>query len=208
MKIDKIVSEIAQENAYILSNSALSLLIDPGSQPEKIIDKLQEVDKPLAAILLTHAHFDHIMGLDRIKKLYPQALIFLHENEKEWLTHPELNASALMMPQPVVCQSTVDKYYNCDISYNFSGLDFSIRHTPGHSAGGISLVFNEEKIVFSGDALFGGAIGRTDLPTGNHEQLLHSIKHELFSLPDDFRVYPGHGPATTIGQEKIYNPFL
>lgn len=207
MKIEKIVSEIAQENAYILSNSAFSLLIDPGSQPEKIIKKLKEINKPLAAVLLTHAHFDHIMGLDVIKKDYPQALVFLHENEKEWLSHPELNASALML-HPITCETKVDEYYVCDAPYNFSGMAFTVRHTPGHSTGGISLVFEEEKLVFSGDALFSGSIGRTDLPSGNLSQLLQSIKQGLFSLPDDFTVYPGHGLTTTIGKEKLYNPFF
>lgn len=208
MKIEKIVSEIAQENAYILSNSALSILIDPGSQPEKIIEKLHEIDKPLTAILLTHAHFDHIMGLDTLKEAYPKAKVYLHTNEKEWLKKPELNASALMMPSPVICKSDADKYYDCDTPYNLSGLSFHVRHTPGHSTGGISLVFEEEKLVFSGDALFADAIGRTDLPTGNHSQLLQSIEEKLFTLPEDYIVYPGHGPRTTIGKEKLYNPFF
>ena len=83
-----------------------------------------------------------------------------------------------------------------------------MRHTPGHSTGGISLVFEEEKLVFSGDALFADAIGRTDLPTGNHSQLLQSIEEKLFTLPEDYTVYPGHGPRTTIGKEKLYNPFF
>ena len=208
MKIEKIVSEIAQENAYILSNSAFSILIDPGSQPEKIIAKLQEIDNPLTAILLTHAHFDHIMGLDTLKQAYPNAQVYLHENEKEWLKNPELNASVLMLPFPVTCKTNIDEYYVCDTPYNLSGLKFHVRHTPGHSIGGISLVFEEEELIFSGDALFAGAIGRTDLPSGNHTQLLQSIEAELFSLPDDYTVYPGHGPRTTIGKEKIYNPFF
>ncbi len=208
MKIEKIVSEIAQENAYILSNSAFSLLIDPGSQPEKIIVKLQEIGKPLIAILLTHAHFDHIMGLDTLKKAYPKAKVYLHENEKDWLKNPELNASTLMLPFPVTCRTEVDEYYVCDTPYNISGLKFHVCHTPGHSTGGISLVFKEEAVVFSGDALFAGAIGRTDLPTGNHGQLLQSIEEKLFSLPEDYTVYPGHGPITTIGKEKFYNPFF
>ncbi|MEY8443422.1 MBL fold metallo-hydrolase [Lactococcus ileimucosae] len=208
MKIDKIVNEIAQENTYILSNSTFSLLIDPGSQPDKIIEKLKEINKPLAAILLTHAHFDHIMGLDTIKEAHPQALVLLHESEKDWLTHPELNASTLMMGEPVTCKTTVDEYYTCNTPYSFSGLEFSVRHTPGHSPGGVSFVFKQEGIVFSGDTLFSGSIGRTDLIGGNHEQLLQSIKQELFSLPDDCIVYPGHGPSTTIGKEKLYNPFF
>ena len=208
MKIEKIVSEIAQENAYILSNSAFSILIDPGSQPEKIIAKLQEIDNPLTAILLTHAHFDHIMGLDTLKQAYPNAQVYLHENEKEWLKNPELNASVLMLPFPVTCKTNIDEYYVCDTPYNLSGLKFHVRHTPGHSIGGISLVFEEEELIFSGDALFAGAIGRTDLPSGNHTQLLQSIEAELFSLPDDYTIYPGHGPSTTIGKEKLYNPFF
>lgn len=208
MKIDKIVNEIAQENTYILSNSTFSLLIDPGSQPDKIIEKLKEINKPLAAILLTHAHFDHIMGLDTIKEAHPQALVLLHESEKDWLTHPELNASTLMMGEPVTCKTTVDEYYTCNTPYSFSELEFSVRHTPGHSPGGVSFVFKQEGIVFSGDVLFSGSIGRTDLVGGNHEQLLQSIKQELFSLPDDCIVYPSHGPSTTIGKEKLYNPFF
>ena len=88
------------------------------------------------------------MGLDTLKQAYPNAQVYLHENEKEWLKNPELNASALMLPFPVTCKTNIDEYYVCDTPYNLSGLKFHVRHTPGHSIGGISLVFEEEELIF------------------------------------------------------------
>ena len=209
MQIQEITGGMLPTNCFIVTDEEtdISAVIDPGFISDELFDKIKELKK-VDAILLTHGHFDHIMGLDTLKQAYPNAQVYLHENEKEWLKNPELNASALMLPFPVTCKTNIDEYYVCDTPYNLSGLKFHVRHTPGHSIGGISLVFEEEELIFSGDALFAGAIGRTDLPSGNHTQLLQSIEAELFSLPDDYTVYPGHGPSTTIGNEKLYNPFF
>jgi glyoxylase-like metal-dependent hydrolase (beta-lactamase superfamily II) len=209
MEIKKIVNAVAQENTYLLSNSAFCMVIDPGSNPEALIDELLLTDRPVSAILLTHAHFDHIMGLELLKNTFPKATIFLHEAEKDWMKNPDLNASSLLMGTAVTAPDA-DEFYQLEKPYDFDGFQFRVLATPGHSIGGVSLVFDFEgdAVVFTGDALFKNAIGRWDLPTGNHAQLLESIETELFSLPEHYQIFPGHGPSSTIGEEKQNNTFF
>lgn len=207
MKIEKIINEIAQENTYLLSNATSCLVIDPGSQPQLLLERLRQLDKPVKAILLTHAHFDHIIGLESLKNDFPDAPILLHEAERDWPKSPELNASSLLLGQAVIAPDA-DEFYHINHVYDLDGFEFVVRATPGHSIGGVSFVFTNEKLVFTGDALFAGSIGRWDLPTGSYEQLIYSIKTELLALPDDFQVLAGHGEATTIGHERQFNPFL
>ena len=206
MKIEKIINAVAQENTYLLSNSAFSLIIDPGSNPSALTEKIS-ADKPVSNILLTHAHFDHIMGLQALLDTFPEAQIYLHESEKEWMQNPELNASLLLTGRPVIAPSA-DKFYQLGKTYKLDGFRFRVLPTPGHSIGGVSLVFDDENIVFTGDALFKNAVGRWDLPTGNYEQLITSVREQLFTLPDTMKVYAGHGLSTTIGNEKRHNPFF
>lgn len=209
MKIEKITNQIAQENTYLLSNSSFCLVIDPGSEPAVLLEAIERLNKPLCAILLTHAHFDHIMGLEALKKAFPAAPVYVNELEKEWLSTPELNASLLLLGKPVTAPAT-NYFYEMGKTYDLGGFKFSVLATPGHSIGGVSLCFaqSEGTYVFTGDALFKNTIGRWDLPTGNQEQLLQSIRQQLFSLPDEFQIFPGHGPSSTIGAEKRTNPFF
>ncbi|PCS00364.1 MBL fold metallo-hydrolase [Lactococcus fujiensis] len=207
MKIEKLVNPIAQENTYLLSNSSACMVIDPGSSPKPIVEHLTNLGVPLVAILLTHAHFDHMMGLKLLKDTYPDCPIYLHEAEKEWPHRPDLNASRLLMHDDIIAPDA-DDFYKIRYNYEISGFNFRILETPGHSIGGVSLVFDQEKIVFTGDALFKNAIGRWDLPTGNYEQLIHSIRTQLLSLNSEFEISPGHGPKSTIELEKNNNPFL
>ncbi|MDR0300392.1 MAG: MBL fold metallo-hydrolase [Streptococcaceae bacterium] len=203
MKLKTFVNQIAVENTYLLtSDKSSQLLIDPGSD----LEYLPEIDN-LSAVLLTHAHFDHILGLASVREKYPDIPIYLAETEKDWPCSPELNCSSLMLGSPLISVQATD-YYVFDKAYQITDFAFTIRDTPGHSIGGVSIVFSNEKKVFSGDTLFKNSIGRTDLPTGNFEQLIHSIKSQLFSLPNDFIVYSGHGEPTTIGEEKSFNPFF
>ncbi|GBG96791.1 MBL fold metallo-hydrolase [Lactococcus termiticola] len=207
LDIKKYTNSIAQENSYLLSNASFNFVIDPGSEPEQLIADLKASGKPLASIFLSHAHFDHIMGLDELLLAFPDAMLFLHAEEHSWLQDPKLNASQLFLGQPVTSTAQPNAYI-IRAPYLFGETELSVRYTPGHSIGGVSLIFEKEKIVFSGDALFYHTIGRTDLPTGNQEQLLTSIHNELLSLPDDYVIYPGHGPRTSVGEEKQNNPYL
>ena len=209
MNIEKIVNPVAQENTYLLLSATSTVILDPGSEPERLLAKIQLWGRPVKGILLSHAHFDHIMGLEKIKAAYPQAPIFLHENEKDWPKSPELNASRLMLGSDVLAPEA-DRFYpmDPDAELALGDLTFRVLETPGHSIGGVSLVFDDDKLVFTGDALFAGAVGRWDLPTGNFDQLMQSLRTKLLPLPDDYQVLPGHGPATTIGHERQFNPYL
>jgi glyoxylase-like metal-dependent hydrolase (beta-lactamase superfamily II) len=203
MEIQQFVNTVAMENTYLLTaDTGAQLLIDPGSD----LQYLSGTIKP-AAILLTHAHFDHIMGLSAVRERFPDVEIWLAEEEKDWLHQPDLNASTLLLGQPVSTPSATN-YFAGNQKLKIADFELEIRATPGHSIGGVSFVFHQEKAIFTGDALFQNSIGRTDLSTGNYSQLIHSIKSGLFTLPEDYKAYPGHGSHTTIGEEKVFNPFL
>ena len=206
MKIEKIINKIAQENTYILSNSTSQLIIDPGSDSSALFEFLKVTDKTVSAILLTHAHFDHIMGLNDLKEIFPDVPIYLHHLEKDWMKNPELNASLFFLGSPITGPDA-DQFYEINKVYEMNDFTFRVLETPGHSIGGVSLLFNNS-FLFSGDALFKNAIGRFDLPTGNQSQLLNSIREQLFTLNDNVQVFPGHGSKTTIGAEKNFNPFF
>jgi glyoxylase-like metal-dependent hydrolase (beta-lactamase superfamily II) len=203
MKLKTFVNQIAIENTYLLrSDKDFQLLIDPGSD----LAYLPELEN-LSAVLLTHAHFDHIWGLSAVRDKFPEVPIYLAEAEKDWTHAPSLNCSSLMLGQELVTPDATD-YFIFDKACQIEDFEFEVRATPGHSIGGVSIIFSDEKKVFSGDSLFRNSIGRTDLPTGNFDQLIKSVKSQLFSLPDDYLVYPGHGEHTTIGEEKVFNPFF
>ena len=150
-------------------------------------------------IALTHAHFDHIAGLADVR--YP---FYLHSEDHSFLTNPELNGSVFFEPRLIV--SGQPRQYSETDALSFEGHGIEVIHTPGHTPGSVSLKLG--KWLFSGDTLFCHSVGRTDIPKASEAQLLASIHQKLLSLPAETEVYPGHGPATTIGQEKEGNPFL
>ncbi|KGR72987.1 MBL fold metallo-hydrolase [Streptococcus phocae subsp. salmonis] len=210
MELLTLTNPVAGENTYLLTNDKATLVVDPGSNGSAIIAKLRSLDKPVAAILLTHTHYDHIMSLELVREAFQNPPVYVAKEEAEWLYLPEYNLSGLMrhadLPD-IICQPA-EETFDYQVPYHIAGFDFSVLATPGHSSGGASFVFPDEELVLTGDALFRGSIGRTDLPTGNYEQLIRSIKEQLLVLPNHYRLYPGHGPSTTISHEKNTNPFL
>lgn len=192
-------------NCYILYDSKNALIIDPGGEAEKIIDWLTKTNIEPQAILLTHAHFDHIGGVDMLRSHY-NIDVYLHSEEADWLGDPNLNRSTGFMRKEV--RTSPPEHLLEEGPMRLSSFEFDVIHTPGHSPGSVSFVFRDQGFVISGDVLFQRGIGRTDLPGGDLKQLVHSIRNRLYLLDDTFIAYPGHGPATKIGVEKQLNPFV
>jgi hydroxyacylglutathione hydrolase len=197
-----------QTNCYILSEQdGTCLIIDPGEEGSKLHNWLREKKLSPIAILLTHAHFDHIGAVDYIRDSY-EIPVYIHMREAKWLNDPSLNGSQnFMMVQPMRVKEA-DILIQKEEMLEIGAFKFQILETPGHSPGSISLYFKEGRLVVSGDALFQGSIGRTDLAGGNHNQLIKSIHDKLLTLPEDTLVLSGHGPETIIEDEMDSNPFL
>lgn len=193
-------------NCYIVSKNNECLIFDPGAQPEIVNEYITENNLKPIAILLTHAHFDHIGAVDELRKKY-NIDVYLHEAESDWLEDPHLNRSSLFFGEAnAIKTDKPDKYITVG-KWELGNFQFEVVHTPGHSPGSVSYIFHDERFVICGDTLFKQGIGRTDLPEGSFQQLMESIFTKLYTLDDDFSVYPGHGPHTTIGTEKFENPF-
>lgn len=195
-----------QTNCYVVANEETNeaIIIDAGMHPNELLDKASEYE--VRAILLTHAHFDHMGGLEQVRKK-TGAPVYIHNIEQEWLTNPNLNGSSNwpMIGGPMTTDYAEHEVKDGDM-LTLAGFSVQVMETPGHTPGGVSFLIGQE--LFSGDTLFAHSIGRTDLPGGNYEQLIRSIQEKLMPLPGETRVYPGHGPDTTIGFEKLHNPFI
>ena len=188
-------------NCYIVADNATknAFLIDPGGEPGRIKDALKKNGLDLKFIINTHGHGDHIMGNGHFN-----VPVYIHRLEKDFLTDPDKNLSGMfgfLLKTPKATKLLEDKD-----KISLDSLELEVIHTPGHTPGGISIKL--DGVVFTGDTLFAGSIGRTDLPYGDEEALFRSIKERLFSLNDDVIVYPGHGHESTIGKEKRTNPFF
>lgn len=192
-------------NCYIIHNGKKALIVDPGGDAEKIERFIEQQGLEPIAILLTHAHFDHIGALNEVRKRY-HIDVYVHENEKDWLSESELNRSLLFTGENIITAPAEHLLHEGMMT--IGPFEMEIRHIPGHSPGSVGFVFHDAEKIVSGDALFFQGIGRTDLPGGNAEQLERSIRTHLYTLPDTYTVYPGHGPKTTIGSEKRNNPFV
>ncbi|MHA6250975.1 MBL fold metallo-hydrolase [Oceanobacillus sp. CAU 1775] len=205
MKVEQKSVGFIGTNCYILSIGEQTLVLDPGGDPEQIINYLENNALKPQAILLTHAHFDHIGGLEALRATY-QLDTYIHEQEQEWLGDPSLNGSHKLVGNEIVTNPAEKTFEIGELT--IGDFTFDVIHTPGHSPGSVSFVFHQSKEIFGGDVLFRQGIGRTDLRGGDYSILEHSIKEKLYTLDDDYTVYPGHGPRTTIGFEKINNPFI
>ncbi|MFD1705400.1 MBL fold metallo-hydrolase [Siminovitchia sediminis] len=196
-----------QTNCYLFFNEEKQCLVfDPGGENVRLIDYIEgEGFQPLA-VLLTHAHFDHIGAVEDVRKRW-DIPVYIHQEEREWLMDPALNGSA-RHPMAPVSGSPADHHIQEEGKLTIGPFEMEIFETPGHSPGSVSYYFKSMDTVLSGDALFNGGIGRTDLLGGDHDTLIQSIHHKLFVLPEHTVVLPGHGFSTTIGNEIESNPYV
>lgn len=210
MRIHKTVNPVAVQNTYYLENDHHLIVVDPGSDWETIQATIENIGKPITAILLTHTHYDHIMSLDAVREHFGFPPVYVAESEAEWLYTPEMNLSGLPRHddmENVICKPA-EQIFQYKQDYLLDDFHFKVVPTPGHSIGGVSFIFPEDELVITGDALFRETIGRTDLPTSNYDDLITGIQTHLFTLPNHYAVYPGHGRETSIAHEKNFNPFF
>ena len=190
-------------NCSILSENGKAWIVDPGQDASRIIKLLAEKQLTPAAVLLTHAHFDHIGAIPALQQAYPDLKVYVHTNDAKVITHP-LNQLPPDYP-PITLPKNLVAFETCAEPDGLADLE--ILETPGHTPGGVCYHFKSLRLLLSGDTLFAGSVGRTDLPGGDMATLMGSIR-KLTALPDDTLVIPGHGPFTSVADEKAGNPFL
>jgi hydroxyacylglutathione hydrolase len=208
LEIQTIVSMPFAENTYVawLGGRTDAIVVDPGTEPDAILEFLRDRGLTPAAVLNTHGHADHIAGNADLKAAYPDAPLVIGRGDAPLLTDPDLNVSRSYGFD--VVSPPADRLVGEGDTVSFAGLTLDVREIPGHSPGHIVYVVRDAGMVFGGDVLFRGSIGRTDFPGGSFETLAAGIRGKLYTMPDDTVVYPGHGPVTKVGYEKRTNPFV
>lgn len=218
MIIEKFVLTLFQQNTRIVACEAtrMAICVDPGERSEALVEFVRENDLNLQAITLTHAHLDHVGGVIDLHNSFPEAEVILHKDDEDLyyglpsqplffgMAPVQLKAMGLDYDDP----PRLSRNWQHGEIYQVGNLRFKVLHCPGHTRGHVVLAEEASKKVFVGDVLFSGSIGRTDLPGGDYDQLIESIKANILSLGDDFTIYSGHGPETTVGHERLTNPFL
>jgi hydroxyacylglutathione hydrolase len=204
VEIHTLVVGKLQTNCYILKSGSEAIIVDPGDEPERILMFIKDIRATPARIVATHTHFDHVLGVDAVRKATKTPFL-IHPDDLPMLQSMQSRVRQIMgfeVPAP----PKVDGYVKDGDSLKVGDETIRVLHTPGHSPGSISLA--GDGYVLTGDALFNQSIGRTDLPGGDLNTLIRSIREKLFKLDDETIVYPGHGPETTIGDERLANPFV
>ena len=196
-----------QTNCFVVSRpSGAAWIVDVGQTPDVLLDYVEDAGLRVEKIVLTHAHADHIAGLAEAIQRHPGVPLYIHGSEQAFCADPTLNLSQFIS-RPIVAPTPSHTLAHGE-TLDLDGMAFEVRHTPGHSPGGITLYQAGHDLAIVGDTLFAGSIGRFDFPTSDGQTLLKSIHEQLMTLPDATRVLPGHGPETTVGQERMSNPYL
>lgn len=205
-KIDSRILGIVGTNCYLLCNMDIKecVLIDPADSQDEISRMIDESGCSLKGILLTHGHFDHIMAADAVRDKYG-VKVYASCDEKNTLEQPHIN---LGEAYGLKLSVKADVWHKDGEILKLAGFDIEALHTPGHTEGGSCYYIREIGVLFSGDTLFCGSVGRTDFPGGSMSEIVRSIKEKVMVLPDDTKVYPGHGEGTSVGYERENNPFL
>ncbi len=206
LKIGRIMLGVCQTNCYFVYEAGKSgaLVFDPADKGDYIYNGLKDKGFSVEAIFLTHGHFDHIWGVEKLREL-SGAPVYAYEGERQLCESASLNVSE-SAGRPCVIKA--DRYLKDGEKVDVAGITLQVIATPGHTQGSCCFYFEEEKILISGDTLFQESVGRTDLPTGSMSALVRSVRERLMPLPEDVKVYPGHGETTSIGYEKQNNPFV
>lgn len=201
-----------QTNCFVVtvpdspSNPEHCWIVDCGFQPQAMLDYIEQKKLKPIRLLLTHAHSDHIAGVDAALAKFGPMPMHIHEGEKNFCSDPMLNLSALI-PPAVTCKEP-DHYLKDGDTLELHGTTWRVVHAPGHSPGCALFIHDESKQAIAGDTLFAGSIGRHDFPTSDHAAMRNSIFNVIMALPDDLTIHPGHGPSTTIGRERKTNPVV
>ena len=208
MEIDCLVLGDFATNSFVVradGEAKECLVIDPGFSPGPLLELLQEKQLKPSKILLTHGHCDHIAGIEELQNEFGAIPVCVSGEDAKMVESAKLNLSWMT---GMFIRSKADEEFAEGDEVGLDGLELTVLATPGHTTGGVSFYCKQEGVVFSGDTLFAGSIGRDDFPGGDRGVLLASIRDKLLTLPEETRVYSGHGPITTIGEEKQTNPFL
>ena len=207
MIVEMLIVSPFQENCYVIGDeeSMTGAIIDPGDEAARIALTVERVGLEISQIIVTHSHIDHVGAVAQLVDEYMCPVLMHEEAEAMLKTVPQ---QAMMMGMRFGKVPTVDRHLGVDEVLEVGSLRLRSLYTPGHAPGHLAFLVEDEGIVFSGDALFAGSVGRVDLPGGSMEVLMRSISERLLTLPDETRVLSGHGPETTIGRERVANPFL